>query len=373
MKLRAFVLAGTICLGVGCSSAVSDGPGGAGGQGTGANSAGGGGAESGGGGAGAGPVECQVITLGTLRSSGPAYYEADIVENIGGPEPDVVSISFWASPTKDEWSGIQHLASPINRNFATCDTCVFVWDDDAVYFQASGTLDLGSYVVDDDSWDLRGFVTDGGLDATFVEVRVDVPTRVSTPIPGGRCFIVEMQPLEQSIPPEGWTCEDGQYGDGSCDCMCGVIDEDCTGNDGYVNNCEEEQQCDPEHAICIGTPDDWDCDPADYGAGPANGCHCGCSVRDSDCLLDPPPEIIGCAPTDRCNEDGGCVPAAWTCAVDDYATDDGCDCGCGVRDPDCPDDLKASCGRCDGEGSCSDVPCDDGGSTINPTDSSTCL
>jgi hypothetical protein len=25
----------------------------------------------------------------------------------------------------------------------------------------------------------------------------------------------------------------------------------------------------------------------------------------------------------------------WTCDVDSYGTDDGCDCGCGALDPDC--------------------------------------
>ncbi|NUO47772.1 MAG: hypothetical protein HOV80_02830 [Polyangiaceae bacterium] len=39
-------------------------------------------------------------------------------------------------------------------------------------------------------------------------------------------------------------------------------------------------------------------------------------------------------------------PAGWTCNLANYGTNDGCDCGCGVVDPDCPDALAASCEYC---------------------------
>ena len=47
------------------------------------------------------------------------------------------------------------------------------------------------------------------------------------------------------------------------------------------------------------------------------------------------------------------APPGWTCPVWFYGTADGCDCGCGVIDPDCIDGTVASCEYCDGEGSCS--------------------
>src|SRR5690606_9862237 len=42
---------------------------------------------------------------------------------------------------------------------------------------------------------------------------------------------------------------------------------------------------------------------------------------------------------------GTCVPEAWTCNPDYYAAEDGCDCNCGVSDPDCdiPDATIYGC------------------------------
>ena len=48
-------------------------------------------------------------------------------------------------------------------------------------------------------------------------------------------------------------------------------------------------------------------------------------------------------------------PPGWTCNVLYYDAFDGCDCGCGVIDPDCIDDAVASCEWCDDEGSCSPI------------------
>ncbi len=40
------------------------------------------------------------------------------------------------------------------------------------------------------------------------------------------------------------------------------------------------------------------------------------------------------------------VPADWICDPAFYGVDDGCDCGCGVVDLDCPDATDASCEYC---------------------------
>lgn len=66
-----------------------------------------------------------------------------------------------------------------------------------------------------------------------------------------------------------------------------------------------------------------------------------------------------------------CGPAGWTCAPSYYGTLDGCDCGCGILDPDCLDSTSASCEFCDDAGSCAFGlgPCP---STIDPTDNSQC-
>lgn len=38
------------------------------------------------------------------------------------------------------------------------------------------------------------------------------------------------------------------------------------------------------------------------------------------------------------------VPAEWTCLPDFYGTDDGCDCGCSVWDPDCDEQEEGDFG-----------------------------
>jgi len=48
-------------------------------------------------------------------------------------------------------------------------------------------------------------------------------------------------------------------------------------------------------------------------------------------------------------------PPGWTCPPEFYGTADGCDCGCGVLDPDCDDGTVASCEFCGEPGSCSSV------------------
>jgi hypothetical protein len=52
-------------------------------------------------------------------------------------------------------------------------------------------------------------------------------------------------------------------------------------------------------------------------------------------------------------EPGTGGPPGWTCRAEYYGTADGCDCGCGVIDPDCADGTVASCDYCALSGSCS--------------------
>ena len=48
------------------------------------------------------------------------------------------------------------------------------------------------------------------------------------------------------------------------------------------------------------------------------------------------------------------VPDEWTCDPSWYETDDGCDCGCGALDPDCPNPTVDACEYCGYEGSCNE-------------------
>jgi len=85
------------------------------------------------------------------------------------------------------------------------------------------------------------------------------------------------------------------------------------------------------------TPSGWFCDPMYYNS--SDGCDCDCGVYDPDCLKSGP--LYGCdyGALPSCNSTGGCMyghpPQSWICSPDDYATHDGCDCNCGAPDPDC--------------------------------------
>ncbi len=88
----------------------------------------------------------------------------------------------------------------------------------------------------------------------------------------------------------------------------------------------------------------WYCKPTYYGTD--DGCDCGCGIPDPDC------NGQGCiegscnnATCEFCHNDTGImfscgdtpppdVPSGWTCEQFFYA-DQLCDCGCGVTDPDC--------------------------------------
>ncbi|MBW2458732.1 MAG: hypothetical protein JRI68_29810, partial [Deltaproteobacteria bacterium] len=72
---------------------------------------------------------------------------------------------------------------------------------------------------------------------------------------------------------------------------------------------------------------------------------------------------------------GGTAPDDWTCTDTYYNAADGCDCGCGIFDPDCSGPTKAACDYCDDGcgnldcwlGGCTDFWCD-----IDPNDNSHC-
>ncbi len=64
---------------------------------------------------------------------------------------------------------------------------------------------------------------------------------------------------------------------------------------------------------------------------------------------------------------GGTVPAEWTCTPTYYDANDGCDCGCGVVDPDCGGSTSDLCDYCL-EGSCSPESCAD----ISADDNAVC-
>jgi hypothetical protein len=172
--------------------------------------------------------------------------------------------------------------------------------------------------------------------------------------------------------PTAWTCISFAYGDGQCDCGCGVPDKDCAGQElaqcescngfGSCNLAECPGRIDPaDVATCLPPPDEWTCTAAAYGDGKV--CDCGCGIRDSDC---PSTEVAVC---EACATNGSCasgpcpsalapddntrcdIPSRWACEASLYG-DGTCHCGCGIVDTDCPDATAEVCEACD-ESSCS--------------------
>jgi hypothetical protein len=194
--------------------------------------------------------------------------------------------------------------------------------------------------------------------------------------------------LNDMVPPfNGWTCIATAWGGGDgCDCGCGAVDPDCKSSQTCTAPACNASECKTCHdktgrtVPCDNALHDWTCDPQRYGSG--DGCDCGCGVPDPDCA-DKGCKDYGCrdAACKRCTDTNfandrlvGCTPSdAWKCDASHYGTGDGCDCGCGAHDPDCPagpdctgkDCQDVSCEYChNGDGTENDyVICDPPGDT----------
>ena len=167
-------------------------------------------------------------------------------------------------------------------------------------------------------------------------------------------------------PPEDWECLEALWTDGFCDCGCGVRDYDCVQSSCADPGCKEAScnacfAADGTYQSCSPAPSlsDWTCDPGKMSDGL---CDCGCGIPDPVCGLagctGPGCRAAGCdvrnncAPgvstdlSDDCSSGNPSVLNTWTCAFESYGGSDGCDCGCGVLDPDCGCDVTvdADCG-----------------------------
>lgn len=106
-----------------------------------------------------------------------------------------------------------------------------------------------------------------------------------------------------AAPPDGWLCASGSYASGDgCDCGCGAPDPDCDAPAVRVRGCELGEACARDGA-CVALPDDvpagWSCNAAWFGDG---ACDCACGVDDPDCAAG------GCAERRRAR--GGCASAS---------------------------------------------------------------
>jgi len=121
-------------------------------------------------------------------------------------------------------------------------------------------------------------------------------------------------------------------------------------------------------SLALTVPGDWTCDDEYYGTN--DGCECGCGVLDPDCN--------GNSSNDACDFDYclysdpnssqnylcGQDPPGWTCRTLHYGTDDGCDCGCGIPDPDCNGNAT--------EDVCESVWCREPESRVDPAQNHLC-
>jgi len=143
-------------------------------------------------------------------------------------------------------------------------------------------------------------------------------------------------------PSVAWCDVRPTCGDGVC-----TGDEDCAIDcDGLVPRCGDGVCSGSEDETCedcrFDAPSGFTCDPVFYDAG--DGCDCECGVVDPDC--DSGTTVVhGCSADEVC-VDGACVddpdeafdvPDDWTCNPGWYDAADGCDCECGAIDPDCSD------------------------------------
>lgn len=156
----------------------------------------------------------------------------------------------------------------------------------------------------------------------------------------------------QSVPPS-WICNEQYYdADDGCDCNCGVWDPDCDGApESDIYNCDPEisgAYCRQDTAQCAyaEAPESWNCPATLYNN--QDGCHCMCGAYDPDCAATdnvlfgcdgpgPSDTPVGCFANATC-EFETLPPPAWQCEPSFYDADDGCDCACGARDPDCDDE-----------------------------------
>ncbi len=152
-------------------------------------------------------------------------------------------------------------------------------------------------------------------------------------------------------------CETDEFCELSCDAdgLCNPIVESCACVDCF------------SHVLC-GTPPLCGNDVIE----PSEDCE-GADLDDATCgSLGYEGGVLACA--DDCSYDvTACEgPTGWLCDLDYYGAGDGCDCGCGVTDPDCIDATLDSCDYCSLPGSCTDLLCD-AMPPIDPENNAVCL
>jgi hypothetical protein len=184
--------------------------------------------------------------VGVFRTTGQLLGDAAL--------RDRISIDFFDGAT-----GPFDLASMgVNDNYSTCHQCIRLIEDldfDAgmvanVYFQSQGTIDI------DPSSDVFGTSLSATLTGVrLVEVTIDPMTFVSTPVPDGACADIVDGTITGTAIPMEWMCAPTAYaGLDGCDCGCSLLDLDCLDMTiDSCNFCDTNGSCSMEN--CPGTID----------------------------------------------------------------------------------------------------------------------
>lgn len=211
------------------------------------------------------------------------------------------------------------LADRDNDSFGRCQQCVRVDIEAGEFFQVEGTIEIDEYARL-----AKGELEVELSEVVLAEVDIDPDTYDTEFVEDGMCIRVAGAKVRELQPPPGWTCPPGLFGSGDdCNCGCGKPDPDC--DDSGINACD----------VCN-----------DRGS-----CNCrvpgNCSQRGEAAECD-------AAMIDTHNN-AQCDPAAsWTCDLASFGGGDGCDCGCGLVDPDCENNHIVSCDGCGLPGSCAE-------------------
>jgi hypothetical protein len=198
----------------------------------------------------------------------------------------------------------------------------------------------------------------------------DTCTPSSACQPDGQCY-----GATYDCAPPAWICDPSYFLSGICARGCGVTDPTCTSTNfcfctNQADTCPEAQSP-PLSGLCDDIQQGWLC-PVDW-YDTDDGCDCGCGIWDPDCAdrSGASCEFCGFAscgfdgsgtecttinPSDNAVCGSDIVPPEWLCDPSAYGGGNGCDCGCGLIDPDCAAMADSECDQCPA-GSCSAAGC----------------
>lgn len=329
---------------------------------------------------------CTVVTVEeTLLSHGNGIYTGIVTPSLA----DAVLVDFLELSFNTHVAGTFTLGESDWGSLVSCPHCVSVFEDgDREFFAVEGefTVATGSAPLDGRfQAQLSGVV--------LQEAELDRDTNATVIIEDGDCLVLsDVNVSALQIP--GWRCASGFYEDGDlCDCGCGIPDPDCENELAEsCDFCETPGSCSLGQGTCPAAIDPadnstcdltlWTCNPDAFNAGD-DVCDCGCGLIDPDCSGSTVDACTVCTNNGSCAAGQECIGyidpfnsgqcgmhPGWTCIESFYGTNDGCDCGCGIEDPDCMEMGIDACEFCDNFGSCSEDPCP---LNIDPKDPTQCL